>query len=183
MTAAAADETLDEFAAVLAHALEDARVRHAVHDAESERFDGAPEVLLKHLRGRTVSGRTFRDAVVAAIRESRGASPAKARETFRRIAKLSPRLQIAVPVHLDEWDPDTFTPPVTIASEGVREEDYETLILYGTSGAVEYADADVVPDHPVIVVGLNERTDAQGAVLSAFRGLEGRTSQLGSALP
>lgn len=158
------DEALDGLALALARSLGDESVRRAVHAAVNERFNGAPEVLLKDLQDRGVGGATFRGKLVAAIARGRGVSAAEAGRALGRIAAVSGRLDVAVPVRLAEWDPSSYVPLVAFEPTGVPEDRIDRLKAYDADGDVHYLDARTAPDRPVVVVGLNERTDESGRV-------------------
>lgn len=67
-----------------------------------------------------------------------------------------PDLQVAIPVHADEWDPDTYIPMVVFETEDY--DDATTLSVPGYDSEGHYIEVDAVnePDVPVIVISHNE---------------------------
>ena len=68
-----------------------------------------------------------------------------------------PDLQISVPVHADEWNPDTYTPVVAFRPEDYQDSTVTVIPGYDAEGNFVWVDAVNVPDKPVIVVGESER--------------------------
>lgn len=80
-------------------------------------------------------------------------------DVLDEIIKEYPDLQISIPVHAEEWDPDNYTPSVAIIPEDCE---YPfTKILPGIDAEGNQIEIDAInePDVPVIVIGLNERID------------------------
>lgn len=80
-------------------------------------------------------------------------------------AERNPRLQIAIPVHFESWDPATYAPLVAYFPAGVDDTKIKTITAYDAAGEKVTLDAQVEPSQPVIVLGLNERTDEYGRLL------------------
>lgn len=157
------NRTLDAAAKALAAAVASADVRDTVHDAVDERFDGDTEVLWSSL----AADPTFDAEVAAAAGEGQAAktAPLSAVELETATDAL-PRLQVAVPENFESWDPATYTPLVASMPEGVDDLAVETVTAYDAEGNAVTLDAQVAPEVPVIVVGLNERTDEDGTLQS-----------------
>lgn len=68
-----------------------------------------------------------------------------------------PLLQIAIPVHAEEWVPEEYTPTVTFLPEEYDDATTEVLTGYDKDGNLEYLDVRNEPDVPVIVISQNER--------------------------
>lgn len=86
------------------------------------------------------------------------------------IAKY-PNLQISIPVHADNWNPETYIPNIAIIPE-----DYEDLVTEEVPGLDSEGNDIVIdalnaPDEPVIVVGLSERISSDIAVTFSSRGV------------
>jgi hypothetical protein len=148
--------SLDLLARSLAAAVGgDADLRSAIHNAVSKRFDGDEEALWSSLTvvpefSATVSGRSQSGATIAGL------------------AAKMPRLQIAVPVNFDSWDPVMYRPLVAYVPEGVDDTKLKSVTAYDAAGHAVQVDAQAGPTQPLIVLGLNERTDEQGKVLPSY---------------
>ncbi|NOZ46837.1 MAG: hypothetical protein GXO79_08640, partial [Chlorobi bacterium] len=68
-----------------------------------------------------------------------------------------PDLQIAVPIHAEDWDANSYIPDVTYIPGDFDETTTQTLVGYTSEGNINTLDAVNEPDVPVIVIGLNER--------------------------
>ncbi len=70
--------------------------------------------------------------------------------------KKNPDLQVSVPVHCEDWDPEVYTPYVAI-----RPSRYDSTTkkvdAFTPDGSPVKISAIAVPSDPVVVVGLNER--------------------------
>jgi len=70
-----------------------------------------------------------------------------------------------VPANFDKWDPVTFTPLVAFMPVSVEDTTLKTITAYDADGKAHVLDAQVAPAQPVIVLGVNERTDDSGELL------------------
>lgn len=147
--------SLDSLARSLAVAVGDTDLRFAIHDAVAKRFDGDEETLWS-----TLAAEPAFTAKVAGRSQSV--------ESLAGVAGKIPQLQVAVPVHFDSWDPATYTPLVAYVPEGVDDTTLKTVTAYDAAGDAVQVDAQDGPEQPLIVIGLNERTDEQGEVLPAY---------------
>ena len=139
------NRSLEEFARTLAMSLGDVQVRQAIHQGVNERFDGAPNILVKDIQNRTVGGSTFRGALTASVARTASVSTGRATETVSRLASVSPQLQIAVPVHADEWDAASYTPLVAAAPYGIAEKDIRQVKAWDVNGNLVLLDGQIAP--------------------------------------
>ena len=158
---AAINASLDALAKSLAASLGDADLRSTIHNAVEKRFDGDEDALWSSL----ASVPTFSSKVAG--RSQSGAAAAD-------LAAKLPQLQIAVPVHFDSWDPATYRPLVAYFPQGVDDTKVKTLTAYDAAGRAVQVDAQQGPQQPLIVVGLNERTDEAGKLLPAYAPAAGK---------
>lgn len=152
MTDAQINRSLDFLAKTLAAAADRADLRTAIHQAVGKRFDGDTEALWRSL----AADPNFSIQVAGSSQSS---------DVIARTAAKMPRLQIAVPAHFDSWDPATYAPLVASFPEGVDDTKVKTITAYDAAGNAVSLDAQVAPTQPVIVLGLNERTDEQSELL------------------
>lgn len=93
----------------------------------------------------------------------------KAGENLLEILRTEyPDLQVAIPIHAEEWDTENYTPVVVFVPEDYHDMVTETVPGYDSTGNYVEVDALHEPDVPVIVLSHNERM--------AFAGDEGQTT-------
>ncbi len=68
-----------------------------------------------------------------------------------------PELQVSMPVHAEDWDPETYVPSIAIVPYDYEEFDTKTVPGLNADGESIEIDAINPPNEPVIVIGLNER--------------------------
>lgn len=68
-----------------------------------------------------------------------------------------PDLQIAVPVHAEDWDEATYIPTVTFLPLEYDDATTQTITGYDSNGNIVPIDVINEPDKPVIVISENER--------------------------
>lgn len=130
-------------------------MRRSLHASLTQRFDGDTNALWSDL----ATQQEFRDGF------SKVAKNAKASLVNSR---MLPRLNVAVPSKFDSWNPETDVPLVAVMPEGVDDLALETIVAYNSAGAEVLLDAWSEPDYPVLVVGLNERTNDDGSLKSEY---------------
>jgi len=154
LTDAQVNRSLDKLAKKLAAGVGRPDVRSSIHASVKKRFDGDTEALWSSL----AKDSTFADKVVGKGRGS---------DDLTATAAKIPRLQVAVPAHFESWSPSTYAPLVAYFPEGVDDTTVETITAYDAAGQAVELDAQVEPERPVIVVGLNERTDDDGDLVTS----------------
>ena len=92
-----------------------------------------------------------------------------------------PLLQISLPVGFEEWDGETAI-KVAYTPLTINDVDVTEIYAYDSSGEEYILDGQEPPDFPVMVVGINERTDEKGKLLQHFKtslikGVEGNATQ------
>ncbi len=155
------NKSLDSLAKLFARAVTDQTLRQNVHAAVAKRFDGDTEVLYKALA--TTSN--VRSGLAKAYSHGRTIPSGDAFSAVDRLAADIPRFQVAVPAKFDSWDAAGYTPLVAYMPTGVEDTTLKTVTAYDAKGKSYALNAQVAPDRPVIVLGLNERTDDSGKLL------------------
>jgi hypothetical protein len=150
LTIAEANRSLDSLAKSLATANR-SDLRSTIHKAVAKRFDGDEEALWSSL----AADPAFSAKVAGSKKSSSAISTAAAK---------MPRLQVAVPVHFDAWDPATYAPLVAYTPQDIDDTQLTTITAYDAAGTAVTLDARVEPKQPVIVLGLNERSNDQGVL-------------------
>lgn len=143
--------------------MKSAPLRHTLHDEVAKRFDGDEEALWSTLADEPA----FAQPVARASARGK-TSYRQARQQVTDLGSELPQLQVAIPVRFKEWDPATEQPLVAYFPQGVDDLSLKTITAYDASGRSVQLDAQVAPTQPVIVVGLNERTDATGQLTKGY---------------
>lgn len=149
------NSSLDAQAKLFAGAVTNEQFRLTIHDSIAARFDGDTEVLWKDL------------AEEPGVRSELAAYATPEENTPPLDADEIPRFQIAVPANFDTWNPADYTPLVAYMPEGDDDTTLKTITAYDAAGTTFQLDAQVAPEQPVIVLGLNERTDDSGNLLES----------------
>jgi hypothetical protein len=145
------------FAKTLAQAAKDPSFATLIYQQAMRQFDGDYDVLYKDFKHLVLpSGQTV-EQTLRAIQSD-----------FDQYVNLFPAFQLAVPVNCQTWDPLNQPPLVAVAPQGVSEDDVEWLTAFNSTGQASRLSGKVEPNVPVVVVGLSERTDAEGNLLPGF---------------
>jgi hypothetical protein len=155
------NKSLDSLAKLFARAMTDQKTRQSIHAAVAKRFDGDTEALYKTIA--TTSD--VRSGLATAYSRGQAARYSDALSAVDRLAAGIPRFQVAVPAKFSSWDPASYTPLVAYMPTGVQDTTLKTVTAYDAKGKAYALDAQVAPNRPVIVLGLNERTDDSGKLL------------------
>jgi Protein of unknown function (DUF3103) len=157
------NKSLDSMARLFAAAVTDENLRRQIHDGVAKRFDGDTNVLYSTLSNTS----DVREALSTVYSQRHRVQRSDALSVIDRIASDIPRFQVAVPAKFDAWDPPSFTPLVGYMPEGVEDTELKTIVAYDAKGRAHELDAQVAPAQPVIVLGVNERTDDSGMLLES----------------
>lgn len=138
--------------------------RTLVKDEALRKFDFAYDIMLRPLSKKRLSdiGSTraaMGEATVGDVLNDFFPSDTKSTgiDIIDSLCAAYPLLQISVPVHLEDWNPDTYTPTVVFVGDDFSERTSLTVGGYDAEGNYVTVDAVNEPDVPVIVIGLNER--------------------------
>lgn len=169
-----ANSALREIAQGLAALLGDVQVRRIVKEQAGKKFDGDFDVLYRDIANAQAGrGQTFRQALGNAVEKARRnegklAGRGAALGDLDAFASSLPRLQISIPAGFKDWNAEKHAPLVAFAPMDVPDEDLREVEAFDAVGRRYLLDAWTEPGFPVVVVGLNERTDRNGYLLSEF---------------
>ncbi len=150
---AVVDEVLLKyFAMAVAKSLKHPEICQTLKKKIGEKFDGDYDVLWEQIKKNQISGQELREMV-----NSRFSGRTRQVLTLEMIETV-PLLQISLPVNFDDWDGEStilvaYTPLTTDDME------WEEITAYDADLKEYILDANTEPDYPVIVVGINERSD------------------------
>lgn len=169
--------SLDLLARSIARSLEDPELRRMLKFEIGKKFDLDYNVLFKDIKQkRFTDGSTFIERIAKAyvsLQREPGMeqNDTRALQVVKNAVGRIPKFQIAVPVHYQNWDVDRYVPLVTYLPVGVDELNLVKVKAYDISGMLHWLDAKATPDKPVIVLGINERTDENGKIKSYMQAL------------
>ena len=177
---------LEKVAKILAQATSNEDVVNAIKEATDKRFDGDTEALYSDISSASLpDGTTLATQMATAYAsklgtQSNGLTTASVLNELQTLSTANPKLQIAVRGNSEDGDLGTNT---LVAFEP-ESEDATQIKAYDSEGNVHLLDASTEPEEPVIVVGLNERTDDSGNVIPQFlEKPDFETASLGDVLP
>ena len=146
--------------------------RKVVKDEALKRVDGDYDVLLTRVKDKKVKAPimyksageayTVKDLLNDSFSSESRMRLNKSSSTSSVIDELSekyPDMQIAVPVHAEEWDEENYIPTVTFLPLEYSDATTTTLTGYDVEGNMVPIDVLNEPDEAVIVIGQNERSD------------------------
>ncbi len=157
-----------DFARVVSEALKsDKDFRYMVRDEALQLIDGDYDVLLRHFADKQVKARSslkseIRDYTVKELLEDSymvgGINNTKSSVSIiDDLLRKYPDMQIAIPVHAEEWNVNNYIPTVTFLPLEYDDASTKTLTGYDSKGNIVSIDAINEPDEPVIVISENER--------------------------
>lgn len=171
---------LDAVAKDLAAALKNRPVRTLVKKETGTLLAGQHNVLYETIASKKIGGesktssRTFEEVLAgqraSLAKDGKALSTSEAVKRVREDAAAIPKFDIGVPVRHKQWNPQETTP--LVAFHHRREIDdtkLERIKAYDAEGNVHWLDAQEEPKRPVVVVGINERTTADGKIHPVYR--------------
>lgn len=159
------DISVNELAKALSKAVrEDKGLRQFIHRESLKQFDGDYDFLVsralnspvhvENLQERAFTKScesTFEDVLRSYLPETKSGE-----DILSYFQEQFPELQVAIPVHAEDWDPDQYIPVVAFVPEEYEEFVTETVPGYDAEGNYVEVDAINPPDVPVIVISHNE---------------------------
>ena len=142
---------------------ENSGMRRFIHSETMKRFDGDYEFLIKDAKDKPVvtssttkAGSDSYDMTFGTLLQSYLPETKSGANLLDELQEQYPDLQVAVPIHAQEWDPETYIPAVVFEPEDY--DDANTLVVPGYDAEGHYIEVDATnaPDVPVIVISHNE---------------------------
>ena len=152
----------------LKEAIKNKEFRKYLKNEALKRKDGEPNVYLRDLPYQEVeNGRMAVDYLYAgsSIVGNPGARTA-AINKLDQIESQDHSLVISIPVNAEDWDPDSFVPPVVYLPNSFEEDNLMELRGFDSNGEPFVMDAKTEPNYPVIVIKKSERVDEQGNIVT-----------------
>ncbi|MDX8341711.1 DUF3103 family protein [Draconibacterium sp. IB214405] len=156
------DKNIKKFAKALSKALKDEEFRKYIKEEAENRVDGDFDILWKYFKSKPHP--TNKKEIFNLLSENFGDGKNNDLESF---SNEFMQLQISVPVGMENWDPVSFQPPVAFKTSS-NYVGNNIIEAYDEQGKIIQFDATKVPNTPVIVVSLNERSDKEGNIETTY---------------
>jgi hypothetical protein len=167
------NKLLNEYALVLARAMLHEELRNTIHVQASRKFDGDFDVLVRTLESTYLdaSNCSVKELMVQVQKEEcsrlRSSLVTLIDSSQNALTKAIPNVQVSVPVHCEDWNPDTQIPWVAVLPYDYQEKPGNTITAYDADGNIHTLSADEEPTFPILVVGRSERVDESGKLDTA----------------
>ena len=169
------DEDMVTLARSLAASMKDKDMRNAIKNEANKTFDDDFDILWDNFKSAKVAGSTVEKTVLSKASSSTS--------SLKTVQSRLPLLNIAVPVNIDKWNTDNFTPLVAVIPSGIKDKDLKELKAYDSDGNEHILDAKKRPDYPVVVIGNNERLTYSAATGYASNNSLFNRQEKGKRLP
>ena len=127
-------------------------------------IDGENNMLYELIKFQPVGERSFAEHLVANLPTQD--TPKNARQNaeafFSKQFEEMPLLSIGVPVHLNEWDAETFVPLVAVGLSDYDDQTSQYIRAYDATGKLHLLTLKEAPDVPTVTVRMNERIESRG---------------------
>jgi hypothetical protein len=153
------DHQMIAFAKSLAASLKDEQIRDFIKTEALKAFDGDYDILYELVKNQKI-GQSSLSARLAENLQPEDA-PANAKKDkaafFNQQLENMPLLNIAMPVHIENWQTESHIPMVAMLLSDYDDSKSKLLRAFDAEGNMLFLDAKVPPGVPTVVVGFNER--------------------------
>lgn len=169
---------LEDYAKILASSMHNQPLRNLIKVEAQLMFDGDYDILANKLENillpeinihvkELLTTSYFQNSLKDTHLKS---SSISGEEFLEKIKNAFPNLQVAVPIHCDEWDTESYIPLVAFIPFDYDEETATEVTAYDYTGKMHKLSLETEPEEPVIVVGRSERIDEQGNRVGELEG-------------
>jgi len=162
------NQKLQQLALSINKALSNKSFRRLIKDEAQKQTDGDFDILIKDIASKPVENQfktglsnkgnvTVKELLENYFPDSYVKRFKSNSSIIDDLIKQYPDLQISVPVHNEDWEPDNYIPVVTFIPEEFDDQKTKYIPAYNSSNEAISLDAVNEPTEPVIVVGHNER--------------------------
>lgn len=165
------DKNLRKFAKALAQSLKHEDFRNKIKDEAMLKIDGDYDIIWKNFKNSKVkigNGEINLLELIAENSNEKNKTKEEKIDNLENFGNKYKRLQIAVPIHCNNWDTENFQ-PIVIFLPADYDEDQEQISGFDEKGKEVVLSNKNVPDFPVVVVSMNERSDENGEILSIYQ--------------
>jgi len=160
-------EVHEKAARKLAKSLANAQLRSFIKSEVLKKFDGDYDVLF---------------STVKEFAQSNSLSGVDLNSEELQYSDELPLLNVAVPVNIEKWDAQTYTPLVAYLPEDYDEKTATQITAFDGNGEAHLLDVKQAPTVPVIVISQNERTLVEQGKVVLKKGFVGANTK-GARLP
>ena len=169
------NKLIKNYASLLASSMENENLRSTIKQEAQQKFDGDYDILASTLEDKVLPNQAISVKELlttpnpSSFRNGNGSTPEKDQALLEQVKATFPNLQVAVPVHCDNWDTKNYTPLVAFLPVDYDESTTQFITAFDNDGNEHRLSVDEMPDHPVIVVSISERVDEHGQMYSDLR--------------
>lgn len=160
-------ELIANYAQLLASSISNSDLKELIKNKAQERFDGDYDILVSTLHGPETRATLNVTSLFAASNVQTRSGVLNVEDLVEEVQTRFPNLQVAVPVHCEEWDTEKYTPLVAFLPYDYDEDTYTEIEAYDTNGNIHMLSLEEEPNVPVIVVSISERVDDEGNLMDA----------------
>lgn len=156
---------MHEFAKAFAKTLKNQKVKESIKEEALLRRDGDFDIIWKGFKDQDIEGESIIKKVARNV--SKQISENEKLQKIEDFSGLFKQLQISVPIHIDKWLSNYPIPVVAfreVTEDGVR----DFLYTYDAEGNQGRIEKGIIPDYPVLVININERSDENGDILLEY---------------
>jgi hypothetical protein len=145
----------ENFAKSFATALQDVELRKFLKQEALKKFDGDYDILYGKIAKEPIGNKTLEEKIAEAM-DNRRTKSERAQQVSNTL-NANPLLNISIPVNIEEWNTENFTPLVVFLPDNYDDQKTRFVKAYDAEGKITWLDANNAPDVPVVVIGTNER--------------------------
>ena len=158
------DQEVKRLGATFARLLEQDPVRRWLADQliDANLDTGYPEVLLKDLVERKWDGtQKFIEPLSGAFAQEAEVEFKSSMARLLTLVDQVPNLYLGMPLQLENWEVSTLVPEIAVENLS-REYPTDQMLVFAPNGIQQLIPLEEVPVNPTLLLGFNERTDAEG---------------------
>ncbi len=163
------DKNIRKFAKAFAKAMTNEDLRKLVKEEALLKVDGDYNIIWKDFKQKKLNSKGIETDLLEVIADNsedivgKKADIKEKKEEIEKFGSSNKMLQISVPVNCEKWDYKSFEPVVVFLTSDYREVQ-EEIEAYNSKGDIIKLNNRIIPEMPVIVVSLSERTDKEGNI-------------------
>jgi hypothetical protein len=136
-----------------------------------KKFDGDFDILYSNVKDSYVGGKSLHDRISEIATDIKKSTELSFKTEFSSVDELIskvPKLQIAIPVNCEEWNTNSFIPPVACLNSEMKNKTVTHIKAYERDGKLKMMDKAIAPKNTAIVISINERLDENGNVRECY---------------
>jgi hypothetical protein len=171
------NDAIEDFALIVARSLNDRTFREFYKAEAMKKFDGDFDILYSLVKDNLVGGKSLHTRLSEIAEDIKKSTEIEFKTKFNTldelVAKIDeftkvPKLNIAIYVKCEEWNTNSFIPPVACLNSEIKNEAVKHIKAYESNGSFVMQGKAVTPNHTVLAITLNERLDEDGNVRECY---------------